>query len=82
MCHADVSPISFHVVQPPKVRDDVGRGIFPRLATKHTCRRFERVQEWAREHNVAPHAPHLEASVQHLQSTLYDLEAASSPLDL
>lgn len=44
MCHADVSPNSFHVNVPQS------SGIFPRLATSHTCRNFTKLQEWSREH--------------------------------
>lgn len=47
MCQADVAPVSFHVNVP------FNRGIFPRLATTHTCRNFTKIQEWARE-NQAP----------------------------
>ncbi|BAE62512.1 unnamed protein product [Aspergillus oryzae RIB40] len=43
MCHADVSPIPFHINVPAR------KGIFPRLATTHTCRNFTKIQEWARE---------------------------------
>jgi hypothetical protein len=43
MCHADVSPIPFHVNVPSS------KGIFPRLAIIHTCRNFTKIQEWARE---------------------------------
>ncbi|KAH6653029.1 hypothetical protein BKA67DRAFT_659676 [Truncatella angustata] len=43
MCHADVAPIPFHVNIPAK------KGIFPRLATTHTCRNFERIQQWSRD---------------------------------
>ncbi|KAJ9606918.1 hypothetical protein H2200_008929 [Cladophialophora chaetospira] len=46
MCHADVSPIPFHINRP------MDSGIFPRLATTHTCRNFTKVQEWAREHSA------------------------------
>ncbi|OJJ42509.1 hypothetical protein ASPZODRAFT_76693 [Penicilliopsis zonata CBS 506.65] len=46
MCHADVAPISFHINVP------VSSGIFPRLATTHTCRNFTKVQEWARDHKA------------------------------
>lgn len=44
MCHADVAPIPFHVNVP------VNKGIFPRLATSHTCRNFEQIQQWAKDH--------------------------------
>jgi hypothetical protein len=44
MCHADISPIPFHVNMPKS------SGVFPRLATIHTCRNFTKVQEWAKEH--------------------------------
>ncbi|KAJ0109998.1 uncharacterized protein J7T55_014800 [Diaporthe amygdali] len=43
MCHADVAPIPFHVNVPDK------KGIFPRLATTHTCRNFDRIQQWAKD---------------------------------
>lgn len=46
MCHSDVAPIPFHVNVPAR------KGIFPRLATTHTCRNFTKIQEWAREHAV------------------------------
>lgn len=46
MCHADVAPIPFHVNVP------VSKGIFPRLATTHTCRNFTKIQEWAKAHTV------------------------------
>jgi len=46
MCHADVSPIPFHVNVPAST------GIFPRLATTHTCRNFTKVQEWAKAHRA------------------------------
>ena len=42
MCHADVSPISFHVNVP------VAHGVFPRLSTSHTCRDFGKIQDWAK----------------------------------
>lgn len=61
MCHADVSPISFHVVLPPDDVDDVGTGIFPRLGTKHTCRNFEKIQDWARARTVGSWSPILTA---------------------
>ncbi|KAK1761845.1 hypothetical protein QBC33DRAFT_462558 [Phialemonium atrogriseum] len=61
MCHADVSPISFHVVLPPDDVDDVGTGIFPRLGTKHTCRNFEKIQDWARARTVGRWSPILTA---------------------
>jgi len=57
MCHADVSPISFHVVQPPLDRDDIGRGIFPRLSTRHTCRNYAKIQNWARDRYVGKWSP-------------------------
>jgi Mycotoxin biosynthesis protein UstYa len=41
MCNADISPISFHVNTPVNV------GVFPRLATTHTCRNFAKIQDWA-----------------------------------
>lgn len=44
MCHADVAPIPFHVNVP------INSGVFPRLATTHTCRNFTKVQLWAKEH--------------------------------
>ncbi len=44
MCHADVSPIPFHVNSPKNT------AIVPRLETTHTCRDFGRIQQWAREH--------------------------------
>ncbi|KAM7195066.1 protein of unknown function (DUF3328) domain containing protein [Rhypophila sp. PSN 637] len=44
MCHADVSPIPFHVNVPDE------KGIFPRLATTHTCRDFGKIQQWSRDH--------------------------------
>lgn len=44
MCHADVSPISFHINVP------ASSGIFPRLATTHTCRNFTKIQDWAKAH--------------------------------
>ncbi|KAF2771673.1 hypothetical protein EJ03DRAFT_308444 [Teratosphaeria nubilosa] len=46
MCHADVSPISFHINVPAST------GIFPRLATTHTCRNFEKIQDWAKAHRA------------------------------
>jgi hypothetical protein len=46
MCHADVSPISFHVNLPEN------KGIFSRLATTHTCRNFEKLQDWAKSHSA------------------------------
>ncbi|GAB7336039.1 hypothetical protein MBLNU13_g08855t1 [Cladosporium sp. NU13] len=46
MCHADVAPIPFHVNVP------VSKGIFPRLATTHTCRNFTKIQEWARDRTI------------------------------
>lgn len=46
MCHADVAAIPFHVNVP------VSKGIFPRLATTHTCRNFTKIQEWARDHTI------------------------------
>ncbi|KAJ5726232.1 uncharacterized protein N7483_007589 [Penicillium malachiteum] len=42
MCHADVAPVSFHINIPAST------GIFPRLATTHTCRNFTKIQDWAR----------------------------------
>jgi hypothetical protein len=46
MCHADVAPIPFHVNVPANF------GIFPRLATTHTCRDFSKIQQWARDHSA------------------------------
>ena len=46
MCQSDVAPVSFHVNIP------FNRGIFPRLATTHTCRNFTKVQEWAKKHEA------------------------------
>jgi hypothetical protein len=46
MCHADVAPIPFHVNVPANF------GIFPRLATTHTCKNFTKIQEWAWEHQA------------------------------
>ncbi|KAL1988632.1 hypothetical protein VTN96DRAFT_8332 [Rasamsonia emersonii] len=46
MCHADVAPIPFHVNVP------ASKGIFPRLATTHTCRNFTKIQEWAKAHHA------------------------------
>ncbi|KAK3368288.1 hypothetical protein B0H63DRAFT_565013 [Podospora didyma] len=46
MCHADISPIPFHVNAPKNT------GILPRLQTTHTCRNFERIQQWARDHSA------------------------------
>ncbi|CAN8099970.1 unnamed protein product [Discula destructiva] len=54
MCHADVAPVSFHVNVP------FNRGIFPRLATTHTCRNFAKIQDWAR----ANQAPDFEFMIQ------------------
>ena len=61
MCHADVAPISFHVVQPPEGAEGVRRGIFPRLGTKHTCRNFGKIQDWAKAHAVTGWSPMLSA---------------------
>jgi len=44
MCHADVAPMSYRVNVPASF------GIFPRIATTHTCKNFTKIQEWAREH--------------------------------
>ncbi|PVH76895.1 hypothetical protein DL98DRAFT_550845 [Cadophora sp. DSE1049] len=41
-----ISPVSFHVNVPKST------GIFPRLATTHTCRNFTKIQEWAKEHSA------------------------------
>ncbi|KAG9195013.1 hypothetical protein G6011_00133 [Alternaria panax] len=46
MCQADIAPVSFHVNIP------FNRGIFPRLATTHTCRNFTKVQQWAKAHQA------------------------------
>ncbi|KAH7030008.1 hypothetical protein B0J12DRAFT_745274 [Macrophomina phaseolina] len=46
MCQADIAPIPFHVNVP------FNRGIFPRLATTHTCRNFTKIQEWAKAHRA------------------------------
>lgn len=46
MCHADVSPIPFHINVPANT------GIFPRLATTHTCRDFSKIQQWGRDHSA------------------------------
>ncbi|KAF7196920.1 hypothetical protein HII31_01838 [Pseudocercospora fuligena] len=46
VCNADVSPLSFHVNVP------FNRGIYPRLATAHSCRDFSLVQEWAKTHHA------------------------------
>jgi hypothetical protein len=46
MCHANVSPISWHVNVP------VNTQIAPRLATTHTCRDFGPVERWAKARSV------------------------------
>lgn len=46
MCNADVSPNSWHINMP------ISSGVFPRIATTHTCRNFEKVQDWAKKHQV------------------------------
>jgi hypothetical protein len=47
MCHADVSPNSWHVNVP------MSNGIFSRIATTHTCRNFAKIQEWGRQHETS-----------------------------
>jgi len=44
MCHADVSPIPFHINTPQNT------AIIPRLETTHTCRDFDAIRAWAVEH--------------------------------
>ncbi|KJX97225.1 hypothetical protein TI39_contig523g00003 [Zymoseptoria brevis] len=46
-CNADVAPVSWHVNVP------FNRGIYPRLASTHTCRDFSQIQKWAKEHKSA-----------------------------
>ena len=53
MCHADIAPIPFHVNVPAR------KGIFPRLATTHTCRNFTKIQEWSRLHSAGDWDYHL-----------------------
>jgi hypothetical protein len=51
MCNADVSPLSFHVAEPPP--GAVGEiGIFPRLSTVHSCRDFDGIRRWALDHRA------------------------------
>lgn len=53
MCHADVAPVPFHVAEPPRgALGDVG--IYPRLTTVHTCRKFDRIRDWALAHRAPP----------------------------
>jgi hypothetical protein len=47
VCHADVSPLPFHV-------NRFNHKIVPELATRHTCRDFDRIREWARERMAGP----------------------------
>ncbi|SMY20992.1 unnamed protein product [Zymoseptoria tritici ST99CH_1A5] len=46
VCHADVAPLSWHVNVP------FNRGIYPRLASTHTCRNFSQINKWAEEHQA------------------------------
>ncbi|UJO20680.1 Cyclochlorotine biosynthesis protein O [Fulvia fulva] len=64
MCNADISPISWHVNVP------FNRGIYPRLATTHTCKDFSQIQKWAAEH----HAPSFEQRI-------YDFEELQRVID-
>jgi hypothetical protein len=42
----DISPISFHINRPKDT------AIFPRLTTTHTCRNFDRIRHWAKDHSA------------------------------
>lgn len=41
MCHGDVSVLPFHI-------NPINQNLVPELATRHTCRNFEKIQDWAR----------------------------------
>lgn len=72
MCQSDVAPVSFHVNIP------FNRGIFPRLATTHTCRNFSKVQEWAKEHR-APDFEFMISDPEKLQKIIDDSGFDHSP---
>ncbi|EPE30612.1 hypothetical protein GLAREA_03579 [Glarea lozoyensis ATCC 20868] len=73
MCHADVSPISFHVNVP------VAKGVFPRLATTHTCRDFSKIQQWAKDHQAGPWEMHL--TPEHAKKIIKEANFDQSPFE-
>ncbi|CRG89603.1 hypothetical protein PISL3812_06641 [Talaromyces islandicus] len=51
MCESDITPIRF-------VNNYFGRGVFPDLVATHTCRDFDAIVEWAKEHEVKGYTGH------------------------
>jgi len=45
MCEADITPVIF-------VHNFFGRGVFPKLVATHTCRDFDAIVDWAKDHEV------------------------------
>ena len=48
MCSSDISTIVW-------VWDEVAKLSVPSGGVMHTCRDFERIQDWAREHHIKTH---------------------------
>jgi hypothetical protein len=46
-CHADVTPLPFHV-------NRFNHHIVPELATRHTCRDFNKIRDWAKQRTSQP----------------------------
>ncbi|KAG9185549.1 hypothetical protein G6011_06880 [Alternaria panax] len=42
MCHADISPLQFRI-------NAINGILAPDLATRHTCRDFSKIHQWAKE---------------------------------
>ncbi|KUI54253.1 hypothetical protein VP1G_01687 [Cytospora mali] len=44
MCSGDITPVVYHI-------DPRGHGIFPKLQGTHVCRKWDKIVEWAKEHD-------------------------------
>lgn len=44
MCSGDITPVVYHI-------DPRGTGLFPKLQGTHICRNYDKITEWAREHD-------------------------------
>jgi hypothetical protein len=42
MCHGDISVLPFHI-------NPINQNLVAELATRHTCRNFAKIQDWARK---------------------------------
>ncbi|KAH8897419.1 hypothetical protein GQ53DRAFT_838034 [Thozetella sp. PMI_491] len=51
MCHGDISPLPFHI-------NHINDNLVAELVTRHTCRDFGKIQQWARDRQAGDYVIH------------------------